>query len=68
VIKTSRIGYITIKRYDLYETKAVPTGKVREVDGKRQAEFFLITGNNPERKVWLYQTDLSTDETTTPTH
>jgi hypothetical protein len=59
-MKTAHEKYITITRYDLYNQKAIPTGKVREVDGKKQAEFFHISSSNPERKVWLHQEDLST--------
>ena len=61
-IKTSDIGYIIISRYDLHGTKAIATGKVREMDGERQAEFFLISGDNPERKVWLTRKDISQEE------
>ena len=57
-IQTSTTGYVTIKRWDLYQEKAVPTGKVREMDGEREAEFFLISGKNIERKVWLKRTEI----------
>jgi hypothetical protein len=57
-IKTSEKGYIIIKRYDLYQEKAIPTGALREDNGVTQAEFFLITGDNPERKVWLSRQEI----------
>ncbi len=57
-IKTSTTGYITIKRYDLYQEKAIPTGSVRETNGIKEAEFFLISGNNPQRKVWLKRQEI----------
>ena len=58
MIKTASQGYITIKRYDLYQEKAIPTGNVREVDGEKEAEFFLISGNNPERKIWIKRNEI----------
>lgn len=57
-IKTSEEGFIIIKRYDLYQQKAIPTGAVREDNGITQAEFFLISGNNLERKVWLSREEI----------
>lgn len=57
-IQTSTTGYVNIKRWDLYQEKAVPTGAKREVDGEVEAEFFLISGKNPERKVWLRRTEI----------
>lgn len=57
-LKVSDKGYIIIKRYDLYQQKAIPTGAVREDNGITQAEFFLISGNNPERKVWLSREEI----------
>lgn len=57
-IKKSEIGYVRIKRYDLYNTACVPTGNVREVDGEKEAEFFLISGNNPERKIWIKRNEI----------
>lgn len=58
MIKTSTTGYITIKRYDFYGAKAIPTKKVRTVDGKTQAEFMVISGTNPERFVWLSREEI----------
>jgi hypothetical protein len=58
-IKTSNTGYIIIKRYDLYQEKAIPSGKVREVNGIKEAEFFLISGKNTERRVWLTREQIS---------
>ena len=58
MIKTASTGYITIKRFDLYSTKAVPTGKVRENNGVTEASFFLISGSNPEREVWLQRQEI----------
>ena len=58
MIKTAHQGYITIKRYDLYETKAIPTGKVREVDGEKEAEFLLLDSKRTERKVWLKRAEI----------
>lgn len=57
-IKISSNGYINIRRWDLYQEKAVPTGQVREVDGEKEAEFFLISGKSDERKVWLKRTEI----------
>lgn len=57
-IKVSSTGYVTIKRWDLYKEKAIFTGKVREVDGEREAEFFLISSQSPERKIWLKRTEI----------
>lgn len=57
-IKTSEKGYIIIKRYDLYQEKAIPTGALREDNSVTQAQFFLISGNNPERKVWLSREEI----------
>jgi hypothetical protein len=68
MIKTSQTGYVTIKRYNLYGEKAVPTGQVRENNGVTEAEFFLITSANPDRKVWLSKPDLYTGNQGTPTH
>ena len=48
-------GYITIRRFDLYGEKAIPTGRV-EAD---KAEFLLISGQNPERKIWLRREEIS---------
>jgi hypothetical protein len=58
-ITTSSTGYVIIKRYDLYQQKAVPTGQTRETNGVTEAEFFLISGDNPERKVWLKRDEIS---------
>lgn len=57
-IKISSIGYVTIKRLDLFKEKAVFIGNVREVDGEKKAEFFLISGKSDERKVWLKRTEI----------
>lgn len=57
-IKTSPNGYVKIKRYDLYGTPCVPTGKVRERDNKTEAEFILLYSPNTERRVWLSQEDI----------
>jgi hypothetical protein len=62
MIKTSEEKYVTIKRFDLYGEKAIPCGQVRENNGVTEALFFLISGNNLERKVWLQRNDLSTSE------
>jgi len=58
MIPTANEKYITIKRYDLYGAKAIPTGALRENNGITEGEFFLISGNNPERKVWLQRNDI----------
>lgn len=57
-IQTSTTGYVTIKRWDLFKEKAVPTGKVREVEGTREAEFFLISSPSVERKIWLRREEI----------
>lgn len=55
MIQTSTQGYITIKRWDLYGLKAVPTGKL---DNDR-AEFIIIEPN-PQQAclVWLTRDDI----------
>lgn len=58
-IKISSTGYVTIKRWDLYQETAVPTGKIREVDGEKEAEFVLVSSKNLNRKVWLKRTEIS---------
>ena len=40
MIKTAHQGYITIKRYDLYQEKAIPSGKVREEMKDFEVEHF----------------------------
>lgn len=54
MIKVSSIGYVTILRYDYYQYKAIPTGKI---EGDK-AQFFCISGSNPERYVWLQKNEI----------
>lgn len=57
-MKTSDTKYVTIKNYLLYGAKAIPCGAVRETNGTKEAQFFLISGNNPQRLVWLRKEEL----------
>lgn len=55
MIQTSTHGYVTIKRFDLYGLKAIPTGKI---DNDR-AEFIIID-KNPQQAglVWLSKNEI----------
>lgn len=62
-IKVSNIGYVTTKipgesLFSVVEAKCIPTGKVRTKDGETQAQFLLISGDNPERKIWRYRSEI----------
>lgn len=59
MVKTSQTGYVRIKLFHLFNEKCIPLYKTRtREDGEVEALFFLISGSNPEREIWLTRKDI----------
>lgn len=54
-----KLGYVTIKRFDHYGEKAVPTNNTREVGGVTEVEFIIMYCKHRTHKVWLRREDIT---------
>ena len=56
------VGYVKIIKWEHYGRIAVPTGQIRDTPHGTEAEFLCISGNNPERKVWLRREEITVEK------